>query len=249
MEMLVDKGLVSVDQRRELDERGFFFTDVLFDADTIEGVRRECWRVWLEALAQLPAGAGPGDVRRLRPFLPRMFERSEGVRRFTRHPVFCRLAGALIGADVDQTWTQACIKLPDAGDITTFPYHQDGRFAEIVQQATAFSCFLALGPLSVENGTLFFAAGAHKTSLPHTRNTNLNWFECSVEGYELVPGVLKPGQMVIYRNMTPHGSPPNHTAAPREAFLVTFNVPGTRLVETGELFGDQRPLLRGGQLA
>ena len=29
---------------------------------------------------------------------------------------------------------------------------------------------------------------------------------------------------------------------------VTFNVPGIRLVPSGELFGDQRPLLRGGEL-
>jgi hypothetical protein len=70
-----------------------------------------------------------------------------------------------------------------------------------------------------------------------------------VEGLELVPGTLRPGQMVVYRLMTPHGSPPNVSDEIREAFLITFNVPGIRLVETGELFGDQRPLLRGGQLA
>ena len=53
--------------------------------------------------------------------------------------------------------------------------------------------------------------------------------------------------MVVYRLMTPHGSPPNLSGEVREAFLMTFNVPGVRLVETGELFGDQRPLLRGGR--
>jgi hypothetical protein len=53
--------------------------------------------------------------------------------------------------------------------------------------------------------------------------------------------------MVVYRLMTPHGSPPNVSGEVREAFLITFNVPGVRLLETGELFGDQRPLLRGGQ--
>jgi hypothetical protein len=241
--------LLSAAQLRDLDERGFCFTDVLFDEATIEPVRLACRRIWQQADSALPGDVGPHDPRRLRPFLPRAFEKSDEVARFTRHPTFCQLAGELIGPDVDQTWSQACLKLPDPGDVTTFPFHQDSRFAEVTEHTSAISCFLALAPLSIENGTLCFAAGAHRMVLPHSRNDRLGWFECSVAEFEVAEGVLRPGQLVIYRNTTPHGSPPNRSSSPREALLVTFNVPGTRLVETGELFGDQRPLLRGGRLA
>lgn len=243
-------AVITDQQRRELDERGFFFTDVLFTEAELEPVRRECVRLHQASLAEIPESDRVRHQRQqYRPFLPAPQERSEIVARFQRHPVFQGLTREIIGPDVDQTWSQGCLKLPDDGEWTEFPYHQDGKFAAIDRQDSGISCFLALAPLSPENGTLFFAAGAHHAELPHVRDQRLEWWSCNVDGLELVPGTLQPGQMVVYRLMTPHGSPPNLTDQPREAFLITFNVPGVRLVETGELFGDQRPLLRGGRLA
>src|SRR6185503_18486063 len=172
--------------------------------------------------------------QRLRPFLPAPHEHSEIIAHFERHLVFQDLAREIIGPDVDQTWSQGCLKLPDVGAWTQFPFHQDGKFAAIDRQDSGISCFLALGPLSPENGTLSFAAGAHRTVLPHAWDERLEWWSCSVDGFEVVPGTLDPGQMVVYRLMTPHGSPPNVSDEIREAFLITLNVPGIRLVETGE---------------
>ena len=60
-------------------------------------------------------------------------------------------------------------------------------------------------------------------------------FVAAVDGLEVVPGTLRPGQMVVYRLNTPHGSPPNATDQIREAFLITFNVPGIRLDPRAEL--------------
>jgi ectoine hydroxylase-related dioxygenase (phytanoyl-CoA dioxygenase family) len=242
--------LVTEQQRRELDERGFYFTDVLFSADELAPVRSECIRLYHSSIEEIPASnQGHRENQRLRPFLPAPHKNSETIARFQRHPVFQELAREIIGPDVDQTWSQGCLKLPDVGAFTQFPFHQDGKFAEIDRLDSGISCFLGLGPLSPENGTLYFAAHAHETALPHTWDQRLEWWSCSVDGLEVVPGTLSPGQMVVYRLMTPHGSPPNVSDEIREAFLITFNVPGIRLVETGELFGDQQPLLRGGQLA
>lgn len=242
------RAVLSDQQRRELDERGFFFTDVLFTVAELEPIRRECLRLHQASIEKIPA-TNPSHraKQRLRPFLPAPQDTSEIIAGFQRHPVFQDLARDIIGPDVDQTWSQGCLKLPDVGAWTQFPFHQDGKFAAIDRQDSGFSCFLALGPLSPENGTLSFAARAHRTVLPHVWDAQLEWWSCDVADYEVVPGTLQPGQMVVYRLMTPHGSPPNLTDEIREAFLMTFNVPGVRLVETGELFGDQRPLLRGGR--
>jgi hypothetical protein len=235
-------------QRRDLDERGFFFTDVLFSPAELEPVREECLRLHRDSIERIPSNNQAHRAKqRLRPFLPAPHEHSEIIARFQRHRVFQDLAREIVGPEVDQTWSQACLKLPDAGAWTQFPFHQDGKFAAIDRQDSGISCFLALSPLSPENGTLHFAAGAHRTTLPHTWDPDLEWWSCSVEGLEVVPGTLRPGQMVVYRLMTPHGSPPNQSDRIREAFLITLNVPGVRLVETGELFGNQLPLLRGGQ--
>ena len=242
------RALVTERQRRELDERGFFFTDVLFTPEELEPVRNECLRLYRDSIEKIPASNPSHRAKqRLRPFLPAPHEGSAIVARFQRHAVFQSLAREIIGPDVDQTWSQGCLKLPDIGAWTQFPFHQDGKFAAIDRQDSGFSCFLSLRPLSPDNGTLSFAAGAHGTMLPHTWDEQLEWWACDVDGLEVVPGTLVPGQMVVYRLMTPHGSPPNLTDEMREAFLITFNVPGVRLVETGELFGDQRPLLRGGK--
>ncbi len=243
------KNLVTEEQRSELDERGFFFTDVLFTESEIEPVRRECQRLYRASIEEIPASnTVHREKQGLRPFLPAPHKGSEIIARFQRHTVFQQLTREIIGPDVDQTWSQGCLKLPDVGAFTQFPYHQDGKFAEIDRLDSGISCFIGLGPLSPENGTLYFAERAHDRTLPHTWDERLEWWSCSVDGLEVVPGTLLPGQMIVYRLMTPHGSPPNRTDLMREAFLITFNVPGIRLVETGELFGHQQPLLRNGLL-
>ncbi len=246
----LDRRLVTEQQRRELDERGFFATEKLFSDEELALVRQESFRLHRASIADIPADNPIHRKKQgIRPFLPTPQERSETIASFQRHPVFQSLAREIIGPDVDQTWSQCCLKYPDVGRFTRFPYHQDGRFAEIDRQDSGFSCFLALESLSPENGTLHFAAGAHRTALPHQWDERLEWWSCSVDDFEVVPGTLQPGEMIVYRLMTPHGSPPNLTDQVRQAFLITFNVPGVRLLENGELFGDQRPLLRDGGLA
>lgn len=242
--------LVTPVMRAELDERGFVFTDVVFDSATIASLRAECRRVWEVSTALDPRSGAPlepSDIRRLRPFLPRMFEQSAVVADFAHHEVFRSLGRSLVGPDVDLSWSQNCWKAPDTDEVTRFPFHQDGYFADVTNRDFGYACFIALVPLDVTNGTLHFAARAHKSTLAHVRNDRHQWFECSVDGFEVVPGVLAPGQMIVYRNMTPHGSPPNESALPREAMLMSFGPPGTALVETGELFGDCYPILRGGE--
>lgn len=238
-------AVITAAQEASFRQRGLVLTDVLFTREELEPVRRECERLYQESLLD----DGNDLHRRLRPFLPGVTQKSEIVAAFARHEVFQELARVLVGPDSDQVWNQACLKMPDAEGITAFPFHQDSKFAQVDYRTGGFACFLALAPLSLENGTLQFAAGVHHASLDHQWNTRANWWECSVEGLEVVPGVLQPGQMAVYHPLTPHGSQPNRSSLPREAFLVAFGPPLVRLADTHELFGDQRPLLRGGSRA
>lgn len=239
---MVARVVITEEKQREFRERGLVITDVLFTGEELEPVRLECQRLYRDSIA----GPGVDLHKRLRPFLPEVHARSEIIATFTRHAVFQGLARALVGPDADQAWNQACLKLPDTAEVTTFPFHQDSKFALVDYRTGGFACFLALAPLTLENGTLRFAAEAHRGVLAHEWNEKANWWECSVDGLEVVPGVLEPGQAVLYHPMTPHGSAPNRSSAPREAFLVAYGPPALRLADTGELFGDQRPLLRGG---
>lgn len=248
--MRPDSGvLVTDEQRCGLRERGFFFTDVLFSAEELEPIRHECMRLYRASLDEIPeSDQVRRQKQRLRPFLPGPHERSEIIARFQRHRVFQELTRQIVGPDVDQTWSQGCFKLPDEDGLTRFPFHQDGKFALLDPQESVLSCFLALAPLSQENGTLLFAADPAQTLFPHTWDARLEWWSCSVDGMEIVPAAFRPGAMVVYRLLTPHGSPPNLTDEIREAFSIGFSAPGIRLAETGALFGDQRAFLRDGQL-
>lgn len=237
----------SAADRAAFEERGFFKTPVVFESEAIASAREACRAIYAAYAECLPLHDPSGrEVQRRRPFLPRMVERSGAIEAFARHPVLIQLARDFIGDDADLGWSQACTKLPDPDDATTFPFHQDGYFAEVSDADHGYACFIALSPLSDANGTLHFAAGAHKTRLPHVRNERHAWWECSVEGLEVVEGALEPGQMIVYRNMTPHGSAPNRTEAPREALLLSYGLPGTRNLATGEPHGDQHPVLRRG---
>jgi ectoine hydroxylase-related dioxygenase (phytanoyl-CoA dioxygenase family) len=242
---VISHRAISLAQEASFRERGLVVTDVLFTREELEPVRRECDRLYRESIV-----ACADDLhKRLRPFLPGVTAKSETIATFARHAVFQELARTLLGPDVDQVWNQACLKMSDVDGITAFPFHQDSKFAEVDYGTGGFACFLALAPLSLDNGTLEFAAGVHDSTLEHQWNLEANWWECSVEGLEVVPGVLEPGQMVVYHPMTPHGSKPNRSREPREAFLIAFGPPRVKLLESRELFGDQRPLLRGGSPA
>jgi hypothetical protein len=242
---VIARNAISSAQEASFRERGLTLTDVLFTREEIEPVRRECDRLYRESLVT----SGDDLHKRLRPFLPGVTAGSDTIAAFARHEVFQKLARALLGPDVDQVWNQACLKMSDVDAITAFPFHQDSKFAHVDYRTGGFACFLALAPLSLDNGTLEFAANVHHTTLEHRWNTQANWWECSVEGLEVVPGVLEPGQMVVYHPLTPHGSKPNRSPAPREAFLIAFGPPRVTLLDSEELFGDQRPLLRGGSRA
>lgn len=237
--------LPSPEMREAFERDGFFVVRSGFRPEEIEPVRAACLAAW-------QAKHDEGDLLEralVRPFLPEIHLQSAAVAEFCRHPIFVELARGLIGSEVDQTWNQACFKAPDKGELTRFPVHQDGQFAEVTHPETGFACFIALRPLSRANGSLGFARGHHRKTLEHHWSETDSWWSCAVDDDAMVYPELAVGDFVVYHPKTPHGGEPNGTDAAREAFLVAFNEPEVRLVETGELFGNQRPLLRAGVLA
>src|SRR5688572_10407133 len=51
--------VVTDEQRRQLDEQGFFITDVLFDEPTLQGVRDGFRRVWDELIENAKKSGDP----------------------------------------------------------------------------------------------------------------------------------------------------------------------------------------------
>src|SRR5688572_11801224 len=116
-------------QREQLDEQGFFITDVLFDEPTLEAVRGEFNRMWQEHIRAARArGALTQEQAQYRPFMSRLHEHSEVCADFCRHPIFLELCRQLIGTDADMTWNQCILKPPSRSD-NAFAWHQDMWYA------------------------------------------------------------------------------------------------------------------------
>jgi ectoine hydroxylase-related dioxygenase (phytanoyl-CoA dioxygenase family) len=234
------------DTARRFAEHGFLITPPLFDDTALAAVCGEIERLW-----QQRAGRGPAKdhFAVVRPELPRLHHESPTLAAFCRHPAFCDLARTLIGPDADVMWNQSYVKAPDRGaGLTAIPWHQDGYYAEI--DSPAYNCWVAITPMTVENGTVSRAAVPAETSLlPHVWDDKLLFYRCEVDEELAEPVVLEPGQAFVYHGRIPHKSGPNLSRAARIAYGVSFTSASARLKTNGQPFGDRVPLLRGGESA
>jgi ectoine hydroxylase-related dioxygenase (phytanoyl-CoA dioxygenase family) len=231
--------------RKSFDDHGFVITEPLFDKDLLREVGREVVRLWRGRIERGPAR---DPFLTVRPELPRLHHDSDVMAAFCRHPAFCDLARDLLGPDADIMWNQSYVKAPDRGGLTAIPWHQDAYYAEV--DSLAYNCWVAVTPMTLENGTLMRADGPDDAALlPHVWDDKLLFYRCEVDEKRAVPIVLEPGQAFVYHGKIPHRSGPNHSRGLRVAYGVSFTSAAARLRANGEAFGDRVPLLRGGEAA
>jgi ectoine hydroxylase-related dioxygenase (phytanoyl-CoA dioxygenase family) len=251
---------VSDEQRRQLDEQGFFITPVLFDEATIAAVRGEFERLWQHHIDQTIKGGGDDlAVRqaRERAFFACLETRSDICRDFCMHPVFRSLCIQLLGPDADMTWNQAIVKPPGVGD-NAFAWHQDMWYAthgDYVKDTnpdifnaieTGITVWVAISPTTVENGTLWVLPGRHKEGLfPHVWSESRREWQGQFDTSAAVPAVLEPGQMLVFRKYLPHGSGANVSDNTRMAYQIGYSVPGLKTAPSPFIV----PLIRNGKLA
>jgi hypothetical protein len=161
-------------------------------------------------------------------------------------PVLARLAGALIGPDVDMTWNQAYAKSPGGDPRTEVPWHQDVYYAEL--DGPSYNCWMAISATTIENGTIARAPiPAGGKLLPHTWDERLQFYRCDVDERDGVAVELEPGQAFIFAPLVPHRSGVNVSSGARVSYSITFAAAHARLRVNGEPFGDRVPVLRGGR--
>jgi ectoine hydroxylase-related dioxygenase (phytanoyl-CoA dioxygenase family) len=231
--------------RRHFEDEGFVITEPLFDLNLLREVGREVVRLWR---AKRDRGPARDPFLAVRPELPRLHHGSDVMAAFCRHPAFRDLARALLGPDADIMWNQSYVKAPDRGGLTAIPWHQDAYYAEV--DSLAYNCWVAITPMTVDNGTLLRAeAPGGSTLLPHVWDEKLLFYRCEVDERRAVPVVLEPGQAFVYHGKIPHSSGPNLSRGLRVAYGVSFTSAAARLRANGEAFGDRVALLRGGEPA
>jgi hypothetical protein len=102
--------------------------------------------------------------------------------------------------------------------------------------------------MRVENGALAGVTRSEDRRLrPHSWNPQLTYYVCEVADDEAEILEMEAGDFVIFDNHWPHGSGPNTTDEPRIGYSLSYAQAGTRLISTGQPYGDRVPVLREGR--
>lgn len=235
-------------QIAQFHKDGYFTTDVVFDAATMDSLRAEFDRLWeIELERAEQADPVTAEIVRLRPFIGQVHTRSEVCAEFVRGPVFQTICRTFIGPDADLYYNQAVMKPPGKG--RPFGWHQDSQYI-ITEPLEYVTCWIAVADTTIENGTIWIVPGMHKQGmLPHIYSDEQNEWQTQFNDSQKIPVELKAGQMAVFSSLLPHSSGPNVSSVTRYAYVPQYHVSGVVTRDTGELTGDQYPLLRDGALA
>ncbi len=121
------------------------------------------------------------------------------------------------------------IKKP-AHDGAATPWHQDEAFHDPSLQYAEISIWVPLQPVDDANGCMQFIPGTGAEVLPHRSpdsDARVHAVEC-FEGFDVAEAVTCPldvGDCTVHTGRTVHGAGANHSAAPRYAYVMVFELP------------------------
>ena len=129
-------------------------------------------------------------------------------------------------------------------------WHQDLTYWGVGPAEQIVSIWLALSPVTAENGCMAVAPGSHRDDIrPHVdrfEDDNMlsrgQEMADAVDEESAVDVVLKPGQMSLHHGHVIHGSKPNHSDQRRIGFNLQFIAPSVR---QSEMKDDSTMLMRG----
>lgn len=241
-------ALIRNDQIRQFHELGYFVTEPMWDAATLARVAAEFDRLHAEANREAEASGDPQRIAiiRNRPFIGQAHTKSFVLREMVMSPIYLEACAAFIGADADLYYNQVVIKPPERG--RHFGWHQDSGY-HVTAPLEYVTCWTAIGRTFVENGCIWVIPGSHKRGLlRHARNeTDQSWDAVMENETGAIPVEMAPGQVAIFSSLMLHKSGPNVSSEIRRGYVPQYHIPGISEKDTGKLFGDQYPVLRGGQ--
>ena len=144
-----------------------------------------------------------------------LFARSEKVKAFISQPRIVELLTNIIGADFWVRWDQAVAKGPGAG---TFPWHQDNGYTNL--KDPHYQLWVALTPMTAENGGLWLQPQNHFRFLPHKVVDNHAVYKGEPESPIFIEA--QPGDVVLFSSYTLHSTTPNISQDTRWAYVIEY---------------------------
>ena len=138
------------------------------------------------------------------------------LKALVEHPQLVRFVERLIGDKVKCFQEMALIKPPYQG--REKPWHQDKAYFDYPVETPVVGVWIALDEATVANGCMHVRPQGHREG-PRIHFQRRDWQICDTEimGQPCVAVPLKPGGVLIFDGLLPHGTPTNHSAHRRKA--------------------------------
>ena len=225
--------IVTANQARDYDERGFFVLEDAIPADVLDRLVAEIDPLEEKMEAALREAEG-GKVFIARAdeitFTTHIVKRSDYVRAFVASALFRDLCADLIGPDVRLYWDQAVYKKP--GTAAPFPWHQDNGYTYVEPQQY-LTCWIALTDATVDNGCPHVVPGIHRRGTLAHDYSDIG-FVCVTDPPDVAAAPARAGSIVVFSSLTPHSTGPNNTDSTRKAYIVQFAPDGAVIVSYDE---------------
>jgi len=224
--------VITDEQARSFNERGFFVLEGAIDRATVARVRNAIDPFEVKAeefLRSRPDGRmGIAQADGIT-FTVHLVRLSQALREFSASRVFQDLCHDLIGSNVRLYWDQAVYKKPEYPK--PFPWHQDNGYTYIEPQAY-LTCWIALNDATVDNGCPWVIPGGHLRGTLAHRLSKLGYVCREEDGPEALAVPVREGSVVAFSSLMPHRTGPNVTAGVRKSYILQYAPDGARIVQT-----------------
>lgn len=193
------------------------FTGILFEAKA------------RELLPTLNQEQRQDAVRRLAYFV----EFEPRLRALSHHPRLLAVVRTLLGGREPQLFQDmALLKPPLLG--REKPWHQDHAYFDYPLGTPIVGVWIALDEATIENGCMQVLPGRHREG-PLTHFQRRDWQICddAILGMESTAIPLRPGGLLLFDGLLPHGTPHNRSALRRRALQFHYAPAGVTKAPAG----------------
>ncbi|MEO6876686.1 MAG: phytanoyl-CoA dioxygenase family protein [Opitutaceae bacterium] len=203
--------------------------------DLIMGKRPDFKHVYFEGKAkEILSTLGPDQrqdaVRKLGMFI----EFDTRLKAISHHPEMLRALQSLMGGlEPEMFQDMALIKPPLLG--REKPWHQDKAYFEYPLGTPVVGVWIALDEATIANGCMQIMPGLHKKG-PILHFQRRDWQICdnTMLGQKSVAVPLKPGGLLFFDGMLPHGTPHNSSPKRRRALQFHYLPTGVKKIAPEE---------------
>ena len=172
-----------------------------------------------DILPDLGPEARQDAVRKLANFV----EYDRRLRALSHHPKLLAVLERLLGEPPVLFQDMALLKPPHLG--REKPWHQDHSYFNFPLETRVVGVWIALDEATLENGCMRLLAGAHLDGpVVHFKRRDWQICDTDVSGKTgVVAAPLKPGGLLLFDGLLPHGTPHNNTSKRRRALQYHYH--------------------------